>query len=76
MIKLADIIKPGGSYEIHLINGQVLMLVGPRAQVSLDHADDERQLLHLAAVVTSGRNKGSKSKTIIPYGAILKVIVG
>ena len=74
-MKLADIVKPGGAYEIHLTNGTVLMLVGAKASVLLDHADDDQQLLHVAAVITAGRRKGEKAKTVIPYGAILKVVV-
>ena len=74
-MKLASILKAGGQYEIHLTNGQVLMLVGAKASVQLDHADDDQQLVHLSALVTSGRLKGSKAKTVVPYSAILKVLV-
>jgi len=74
-MKLAAIVKPGGQYEIHLTDGSILMLVGAKASVQLDHADDDQQLLHLAAVVTSGRLKGTKAKTVVPYSAIVKVLV-
>ena len=74
-MKLADIVKPGGQYEIHLTDGSVLMLVGPKASVQLDHADDTQELLHLSTVVMSGRLKGTKAKTVVPYTAIVKVLV-
>ncbi len=74
-MKLAEILKPGGQYEVHLVDGSVLLLLGGRAQAQLDHADDDQQLLHVAEVVPAGRHKGAKAKTVVPYSAILKVIV-
>jgi len=77
MTKFEDILKPGGSYEILMSDGTNLTILGTaKAQVALEKADDAAQVLHLSTIVSSGRRKGERSKTAVPYHAITRVLIG
>ena len=76
MMKLAGSVKPGSPYEILLVDGSSLLVLpaGSKASVTIEKADDAEQVLHLYSLVSSGRHKGEKARTLIPYSAILKII--
>ena len=76
MTKLAGVVKAGQSYEIDLITGAALLILPATAKgsVLLEKVDDNEQLLYLQTVVPTGRNKGVKARTLIPYSAIVKII--
>ncbi len=77
MTKLAGVVKAGQGYEIELVDGQNLLVLplGAKGTIVIDRASDEDQVLYLIGTVGSGRNKGQKCRWLIPYTAIVRVIV-
>lgn len=74
-MKLSNVLQPGGKYEIHLSDGTKLILAGPGGSVQIEKVGDDEQVLHLQTVVTGGRYKGQKARTIIPYVSIAKILI-
>jgi hypothetical protein len=76
MTKLAGVVRPGSPYEIFLTDGSSLLVLpaGAKASVTIEKADDVEQVLYLQSLVSSGRHKGEKARTLVPYSAIVKII--